>query len=109
MVQVLRESTVKARKDYRCPLCGGRISKGERHYTQAVVDGPDMWTYRSHSVCRRLLENAVTPALADDEDWNPDESVFWSEIAGPAGYRRPWSGGAPEPMSGRHRKEQGKE
>lgn len=42
---------VKARKEYRCTLCGESINIGEIHDTRSGVCYGTMWTMRMHPEC----------------------------------------------------------
>ena len=49
----LREETVKAKKDYVCDLCKGKIKKGESYHYSSYVD-TQIYSFRSHHHCQAL-------------------------------------------------------
>lgn len=67
---------VKARKRYRCDLCGEDIAVGELHDTRTGVEtGTGFWTMRMHPECHAYEQ---TPAMRNAlVDW-------YEEISDPA-------------------------
>lgn len=60
---------VKARKRYRCCLCGEGIDVGEIHDTRTgVVDGDGFWTMRIHTECHAYEQKpgVVDPSWYED-------------------------------------------
>lgn len=69
----------KARKDYRCDLCGHLIRKGESYHRWCGKYDGDMFDLKYHKTCQKII-NAYCEAQGDDEysedcilDWLRDE------------------------------------
>ncbi len=61
---------VKARKDYRCDLCGEGIKAGEVHDTRSGRSDDGFYRMRMHPECHRYEQNGD----AVDSDWYEDIS-----------------------------------
>ena len=73
--QHLEDTTPKARRKYRCLLCGLPITKGQKHIKRVGVDG-EMYQMRMHIECEKLTEDW------DEDNWlNFDEAEFRGELA----------------------------
>lgn len=82
MVEVLRESQPRARKQHTCDSCMGTIEPGEVYYHQVMNDG-GLCVFKSHARCRRASLSLIgacpdsftycdeMPNVSDfeDEDW----------------------------------------
>lgn len=67
----LRDSRPKARKEYRCDLCGLRIRKGARHVRRDGVFDREFVSSRMHAVCESHTRDW------DLDDWEcRDEADF---------------------------------
>lgn len=60
------ETLTKARKDHKCTLCGGRITRGSGYVYQRVTpwDHPDnecFFDYKAHTSCNQVWANDVGP------------------------------------------------
>lgn len=81
-MDVLRDETRKARKEYQCIMCGLRIEKGETHHAQVNIDCGLIHTVRSHTKCHNsAIENF------NEWDWEefgnqPDHHWFRTEVLG---------------------------
>jgi hypothetical protein len=63
---------VRARKQYRCCLCGECINAGDIHDTRAGVADGTMWTMRMHPECQRYEQS---PQMRESLcDWYEDTS-----------------------------------
>ena len=71
----LEDTTPKARKKYRCHLCGLSIDAGDKYIKRTGVDGEFIMT-RMHIKCEKLTDNW------NENDWeNFDEAEFRGELA----------------------------
>lgn len=74
----------KARKDYRCYLCGLPILKGEEHLVRRGVSEGQLVACRMHEACENLTRQW------DEDDWiYHDESEFRSELLETKTDRKP--------------------
>ena len=75
-MDILSNTTPKARKQYKCNFCLLPIIKGEKHDCQVVVyDG--IYTWRSHFECG-LLAHALK--LYDDCDEGVTDDLFHEAV-----------------------------
>lgn len=64
---------VKARKKYRCCLCGEVINIGDTHDTRSGVNDGDMWKMRMHPECHAHEQR---PGIVD--------AAWYEEVSDPA-------------------------
>ena len=57
---------VKARKDYRCDLCGETINKGELYVSRTGACDDGMWTMHMHPECHQYEQSPAKPV---DYEW----------------------------------------
>ncbi len=68
----------KARKQYRCDLCGEHILKGEKHCrTPMVLDGTRQAS-RLHNRCERLCDTYSSEANPRDDEYGFDSIQEWA-------------------------------
>lgn len=54
-----KEKTLIARKEHKCDLCHGTISKGERYVHNVQSDSGDIFDYKYHVGCYDLVNRYV--------------------------------------------------
>lgn len=54
-----KEKTPIARKEHKCDLCHGTISKGERYVHITQSDSGDIFDYKYHIGCNNLVDRYV--------------------------------------------------
>ena len=60
---------VKARKGYRCDLCGERINAGDLYDKRTGAADDGMWTMHMHPECHKYEQSPSRPV---DPDWYED-------------------------------------
>lgn len=65
----IKDEEPKARKDYRCFLCGETIPKGEKHTYRVMRDGSELFSFRMHFECEKYAQDNYSV-----EDWECHES-----------------------------------
>jgi len=73
----IRDDHPKARKTYRCDLCGLKIEKGERHTKRTGNSDGDIFSFRMHTVCDDYTDKYWR---YDDWECEPCESEFLKEL-----------------------------
>jgi hypothetical protein len=54
-MEIVSETTLTARKEYRCELCNRIIHKGQRYRRQFIRDdGGEAWSFKGHEECCEL-------------------------------------------------------
>lgn len=53
-MEIVSETTLTARKEYRCELCNRIIHKGQRYRKQFNKDCGDVWSFKGHEECFEL-------------------------------------------------------
>lgn len=71
----LNDTNPKARKNYRCVLCGLVIAKGELHVARRGVFDGEAFTQRMHTDCETVTQDW----LAEDWENRSDELEFRQE------------------------------
>ena len=66
-MEIIKQTTPKARKDHRCHWCCGKILKGNVYEYAFIVDGGDSWQWKNHIHCRSLVDKMNMFDNADDE------------------------------------------
>lgn len=74
MVEMVSNKTVKARKDYKCNWCGGKIKKGHVYLRQALKDDT-FYTWRAHPLCQEFASDCAYECGFDEDippfsDWD---------------------------------------
>ncbi len=86
MIEVISESTPRARKHIRCDHCERSIPPGQVYHRAFLKDGGDTWSWVSHMDCKALAD--VIWKISDcgydggiclAEEWAnyPDETAEW--------------------------------
>lgn len=70
----LEDRTPKARKTYRCYLCGSEITPGTVHVKRAFVDDDGAGSVRMHAECVKLTEDWK------EDDWEYFRSAEFKEL-----------------------------
>lgn len=74
MCEVINETFPKARKEYKCQLCGCNINKGTIHYCQVAKAEGKICAFRMHKECTDLLSK-LDPIDFDDFEGLLDDTV----------------------------------
>lgn len=53
-MEIVSETILTARKEYRCELCNRIIHKGQRYRKQFNKDCGDVWSFKGHEECCEL-------------------------------------------------------
>lgn len=72
-MEIISDTTQKARQKHNCNYCGGIIQQGEVYQRQFSKDGGDNWVWKSHPECHSL---AVAMNLFDDANEGVDADSF---------------------------------
>lgn len=74
-MQCVDHKEPKANKEHRCQYCSGSIERGDRYCRAFMVDGRDVWTWKSHRFCNSL----ANMFMRRDSDWfdGMDSEGFW--------------------------------
>jgi len=71
----LEDTSPKAKKEYRCYLCGLKINIGEKHIKRTGTADFEFITQRMHIDCEKLTNDW------DENDWeNFDEAEFRQDL-----------------------------
>ncbi len=67
----IEDRHIKARKTYRCGLCGHAIEKGEMHIARISVGGDSggFITFRMHGDCERVTKGWDEFRWECDDEW----------------------------------------
>jgi hypothetical protein len=68
-MEIIFETTPKARKEHQCVFCGLKIFKGENYTNQFCKDG-DVYTVKSHTSCLELAGKIMR-----ENDMNPSDGI----------------------------------
>lgn len=84
-------TSLTARKQHRCHMCGRIILPGETYWRMAGLDHGQVWTYKACPHCYR-----VAAALNSEEEWDTEvilecladeHPALWASLR--AGWRYP--------------------
>ena len=62
-----------ARCNHKCNFCGGKIPKDTKYIYEKVEDGGEIWTWKSHFKCDRLLKRIGNTYIQED---GVDQALF---------------------------------
>jgi len=68
MAELIEQTTPRARKEYRCNLCGCTIHKGEKHICQRCKDEGRIYSFRTHIACMDITNKLDMDMSELDED-----------------------------------------
>lgn len=79
MDEFRKEITPRARKEHKCDLCYGTISKGERYVHITQSDSGDIFDFKYHVGCSDLVERYVRDEggyVDNFDEYNIIEDIF---------------------------------
>ena len=65
-METLSQGKHKARKDYICNFCGGKINAGTVYDSQSIVNDGDFYVWKSHISCDDLVSKLDMYSWCDD-------------------------------------------
>ena len=66
MAELIEQTTPRARKEYRCNLCGCTIHKGEKYICQRCKDEGRIYSFRTHIACMNITDDLGMDELNED-------------------------------------------
>ena len=75
MLDFFTSTYPKARKEYKCDLCGQKIEKGEKYHRYSGKYDGDLFDDKYHLICQKII-NAYCEASTEGEYTN-DEIYDW--------------------------------
>lgn len=57
MCREIKREIVIARKRHQCDYCNCWIEKGEKYLRSTIVDGGEIWTWKSHIECDKITKS----------------------------------------------------
>lgn len=82
MFKIIRKKRTKARKDYVCYACGGKIGKGQYYTSVTALNNGKMATYKTHEDC-----NMVSAKPIEEQPKAKTEEEFVHQIHDDLMYR----------------------